>query len=249
MRIPPWLLPGESRDRQGHAGQSSSRPRRRGLRTRLRRALPDTTRGVWWTCGDSHRMCFHRRACPPSCWKSATQLGFIVRFLYSKPSGSWRHFFGRVRRPSIVRPHALLPLSLGSALVWVWEATQTTRRGGFLADDRVYRARDVQCRIMSYWTINTGFSCVMRTVLGSRACSPRLWRDCLDPFEPLAQAAFREHDGNADVDPASGTNGFAKKRRPQFTWTTHRERSSREGPILIDTVPLQLFDFQQFLSD
>jgi len=40
---------------------------------------------------------------------------------------------------------------------------------------------------------------------------PRLWRDCLDPFEPLAQAAFREHDGNADADPASGTNGFAKK--------------------------------------
>src|SRR5208282_5430571 len=88
-----------------------------------------------------------------------------------------------------------------------------------------------------------------RTVLGSRACLPRLWRDCLDPFEPLAQAAFREHDGNADADPASGTSGFAKKRRPQFTWTTHRERSSREVPILIDTIPLQLLDFQQFLSD
>lgn len=47
-------------------------------------------------------------------------------------------------------PALFAPLFLGSTLVWVWEATQTTRRGGFLADDRVYRARDVRCGIMSY---------------------------------------------------------------------------------------------------
>jgi hypothetical protein len=69
------------------------------------------------------------------------------------------------------------------------------------------------------------------------------------PLNPLPKLLFVNMMGTRMQIQPVGTNGFAKKRRPQFTLTTHRERSSREGPILIDTVPLQLFDFQQFLSD